>query len=114
MAHSGLDHRRAREGQVAIALAAVAWSTAGLAQRQLDATPVTQVAGRAGFAAVALFALVLATERRRTLRAFAAMGRWGLAMTVFLGLSSGVFLLSLSYTTVANVLFMQAAVRSST
>ena len=30
-------------------------------------------------------------------------------MTVFLGLSSGVFLLSLNYTTVANVLFMQAA-----
>jgi len=106
---SGLDQRRAREGQVAIALAAVAWSTAGLAQRQLDATPVTQVAGRAGFAALALFALVLATERRRTVRAFAAMGRWGLAMTVFLGLSSGVFLLSLNYTTVANVLFMQAA-----
>ena len=37
------------------------------------------------------------------------MGRWGLAMTVFLGLSSGIFLLSLNYTTVANVLFMQAA-----
>jgi drug/metabolite transporter (DMT)-like permease len=37
------------------------------------------------------------------------MGRWGLAMTVFLAISSGVFLLSLNYTTVANVLFMQAA-----
>ena len=37
------------------------------------------------------------------------MGRWGLAMTLFLGISSGVFLLSLNYTTVANVLFMQAA-----
>jgi drug/metabolite transporter (DMT)-like permease len=106
---SGLDQRRAREGQLAIALAAVAWSTAGLAQRQLDATPVTQVAGRAVFAALALFVLVLATERRRTRRAFLTMGRWGLAMTVFLALSSGVFLLSLNYTTVANVLFMQAA-----
>jgi drug/metabolite transporter (DMT)-like permease len=105
----GLDRRREREGQLAIALAAVAWSTAGLAQRQLDATPVTQVAGRAAFAALALFALVLATERSRTLRAFAEMGRSGLAMTIFLALSSGVFLLSLNYTTVANVLFMQAA-----
>jgi drug/metabolite transporter (DMT)-like permease len=106
---SGLEQRRAREGQLAIALAAVAWSTAGLAQRQLDATPVTQVAGRAAFAALALFVLLLVTERGRPLRAFAAMGRWGLAMTVFLGISSGVFLLSLNYTTVANVLFMQAA-----
>ncbi|HEY1316783.1 MAG TPA: DMT family transporter [Gaiella sp.] len=109
MTRSGLEQRRAREGQLAIALAAVAWSTAGLAQRQLDATPVTQVAGRAAFAALALFALVLATERSRTIRSFAAMGRWGIAMTVFLGLSSGVFLLSLNYTSVANVLFMQAA-----
>ena len=106
---AGLEQRRAREGQLAIALAAIAWSTAGLAQRQLDSTPVTQVAGRASFAALALFALVLVTERSRTLRAFVEMGRWGIAMTVFLALSSGVFLLSLNYTTVANVLFMQAA-----
>jgi drug/metabolite transporter (DMT)-like permease len=106
---SGLEQRRAREGQLAIALAATAWSTAGLAQRQLDATPVTQVAGRAAFAAVALFALVLVTQRSRTPRAFAEMGRWGIAMTLFLAISSGVFLLSLNYTSVANVLFMQAA-----
>src|SRR6476469_7820558 len=104
MTRSGLEQRRAREGQLAIALAAIAWSTAGLAQRQLDATPVTQVLGRAAFAA-----LVLATERKGALRAFRAMGRSGLAMTVFLAISSGVFLLSLNYTTVANVLFMQAA-----
>jgi drug/metabolite transporter (DMT)-like permease len=107
--HQGLEQRRAREGQLAIVLAAIAWSTAGLAQRQLDATPLTQVAGRAAFAAIALFALVLVTERSRTLRAFAEMGRWGIAMTLFLAVSSGVFLLSLNYTSVANVLFMQAA-----
>jgi len=52
---------------------------------------------------------VLATERAGAFRAFREMGRSGLAMTVFLALSSGVFLLSLNYTTVANVLFMQAA-----
>ena len=109
MTPKGLEQRRAREGQLAIVLAAIAWSTAGLAQRPLDATPVTQVAGRAAFAAVALFALVLVTERSRTRRAFAEMGRWGIAMTLFLGISSGVFLLSLNYTSVANVLFMQAA-----
>jgi len=106
---SGLERRRAREGQLAILGAAVAWSTAGLAQRELDADPATQVAGRSVFAAIALFALVLATERRGTLHAFRSMGRWGLAMAVFLAISSGTFLLALNYTTVANVLFMQAA-----
>ena len=106
---SGLDRRRAREGQLAILVAAVAWSTAGLAQRELDASPATQVAGRAVFAGLALFALVVATERRGTLAAFRSMGRSGLAMAVFLAISSGAFLLALNSTSVANVLFMQAA-----
>lgn len=105
----GLERRRAREGQLAILGAAVAWSTAGLAQRELDATAATQVAGRAAFAAVTLFLLVVATERRGTFRAFRRMGRSGLAMAVFIAISSGAFLLALNYTTVANVLFMQAA-----
>ena len=108
-ASAGPERRRAREGRLAILLAAVAWSTAGLAQRSLEATAVTQVAGRAFFAALALFALVLAMERRGTVRAFLGMGRSGLAMTVFLAISSGAFLLALNHTSVANVLFMQAA-----
>ena len=106
---AGLDRRGARQGQLASHVAAVAWSTAGLAQRGLDASPATQVAGRATFAALALLALVVATERRRTMTAFRAMGRSGLAMAVFLAISSGSFLLALNHTTVANVLFMQAA-----
>ena len=108
-ASAGPERRRAREGRLAILLAAVAWSTAGLGQRGLDASAVTQVAGRAFFAALALLALVLAMERRGTLRAFLGMGRSGLAMTVFLAISSGAFLLALNHTSVANVLFMQAA-----
>ncbi len=106
---AGHDRRRARQGQLAILVAAVAWSTAGLAQRGLDASPATQVAGRSAFAAVALLALVVATERRRTLAALRSMGRSGLALAVFLAISSGTFLLALNHTTVANVLFMQAA-----
>ncbi len=105
----GLERRRARQGQLAILVAAVAWSTAGLAQRELDASPATQVAGRAVFAALALFALVVVMERRGTVAAFRSMGRSGVAMAVFLAISSGTFLLALNHTTVANVLFMQAA-----
>jgi drug/metabolite transporter (DMT)-like permease len=108
-ASAGPERRRAREGRLAILLAAVAWSTAGLGQRGLDASAVTQVAGRAFFAALALLALVLAMERRGTMRAFLGMGRSGLAMTLFLAISSGAFLLALNHTSVANVLFMQAA-----
>jgi len=107
---TGAEERsRARRGQLAILLAAVAWSTAGLGQRELDASPATQVAGRAAFAALALLALVLATERRGTVAAFRSMGRWGVALAVALGISSGGFLFALNYTTVANLLFMQAA-----
>lgn len=108
-ASAGPERRRVREGRLAILLAAVAWSTAGLGQRELDANAATQVAGRAAFAALALFVIVVVTERDGTFRAFRRMGRSGLALAVFMAVSSGAFLLALNYTTVANVLFMQAA-----
>lgn len=98
-----------RRGRLTILAAAIVWSLAGLGQRDLDAEPATQVAGRAAFAAVALLLLVLATERRRTVTAFRSMGRSGAALTVAMAVSSGVFLLALNHSTVANVLFMQAA-----
>ena len=101
--------RRTRQGQLAILAAAIAWSLAGLGQRDLDATAATQVAGRAAFAALTLLALALATERAGTIAAFRSMGRWGAALAVSMGISSGSFLFALSYTTVANILFMQAA-----
>lgn len=90
-------------------VAAVAWSTAGLAQRELDATPATQVAGRAIFAFLALLVVVVLTERSRTLESLRSLGRDGVALAVFLAISSGTFLLALNYTSVANVLFFQAA-----
>jgi len=109
MTDSTLGQRADRDGRLAILLAALAWSTAGLAQRGLDASAATQVAGRAVFATLALLLVVVLAERRRTVEAFRTMGRWGLAMAVFLAVSSGAFLLALNYATVANVLFMQAA-----
>jgi drug/metabolite transporter (DMT)-like permease len=84
------------------------WSTAGVAQRALDAGPATQVADRAVFSTLTLLALVLATERGSTTRAFRSIGRWGLVAAILWGIASSAFILSLNYTTVANVLFMQA------
>jgi drug/metabolite transporter (DMT)-like permease len=78
-------------------------------QRELHAGPATQVADRAVFAALTILAWVVAVERGATLHAFRAIGRWGVAAIVPWALAASLFILSLNYTTVANVLFMQAA-----
>lgn len=100
------DNRR--RGQAFIALAAVAWSTAGVLQRELSVGAATQVAGRACFAVLALFVFVAVSERGGTLRAFRRMGRAGLAVAGLTAIASSSFILALNHTTVADVLFMQA------
>ena len=100
--------RRTRNGRIAILGAAVAWSTAGLGQHALDATPATQIAGRAFFAFLFLLGVVVFTERGRTISSLQSLGISGVVVTVALSISSGTFLLALNYTSVANVLFFQA------
>ena len=95
-------------GQLAIVVAALAWSTAGLLQRGLDVAPGTQVAGRAAFAAVALLGLVWLLERGRMWTAFRSMGRAEAGFAACTAVASGTFMLALNYTTVANLIFMQA------
>jgi drug/metabolite transporter (DMT)-like permease len=95
-------------GQLAVALAAVAWSTAGVLQRQLSVGVATQVAGRALFAAVALAAYVAVSERGRVLEACRSVGRAGLGFAVCLAVSSGCFIVALNHASVAQVLFIQA------
>ena len=97
-----------QRGRLFVALAAVAWSTAGLLQRELSVDTATQTGGRALFAALALFAYVALTERRNTLRAFVAIGRSGIVVAVLVAISSASFFIALNHTSVANVLFMQA------
>ncbi len=97
-----------RRGQVYVALAALAWSTAGVLQRELSVSTATQVAGRAFVATFALFAFVWFSNRGRTVRAFASIGRAELGVAVCTAVASGTFIVALNHTTVANVLFMQA------
>jgi drug/metabolite transporter (DMT)-like permease len=99
------EHRR---GRLFVALAAVAWSSAGLLQRELTLDLPTQLAGRAVFAVAGLFAFVAIAERGGVVRAFRAIGRGGLAVAALLALSSVSFITALNYASVANVLFMQA------
>jgi drug/metabolite transporter (DMT)-like permease len=100
--------RQHRRGRLYVALAAVAWSTAGLLQRKLTVDVGTQLAGRALFAVLGLLVFVAVAERGRVLRAFRAIGRGGIAVTVLMAVPSGAFIAALNYTSVANVLFMQA------
>lgn len=97
-----------RRGRAYVALAAVAWSTAGLLQRELSVGVGTQLAGRALFAMVGLLAYVALTERRRTWRAFRAIGMGGAGVVALLAISSASFFIALNHAPVANVLFMQA------
>ena len=101
-----MDERR--RGRLLVGLAAIAWSTAGLLQRELSVDTATQTGGRALFAAAGLLVYVIATERRGTLRAFRAMGTGGLTVIALLALSSASFFIALIHASVADVLFMQA------
>ena len=105
-----LDPRNAsrRRGQVYIALAAVAWSTAGVLQRQLSVDTATQVGGRAVFAALALLGYVAVAERGGVARAWRSIGIAGFGLAVCLAAASCAFILALNETTVARVLFIQA------
>jgi drug/metabolite transporter (DMT)-like permease len=97
-----------RRGQTYIVLAALAWSTAGVLQRELSVGTATQVAGRAVFASLALLGFVAVTRRQGVIRPFVTMGRAELAVAVCTGVASGSFIVALNHTTVANVIFMQA------
>ena len=100
--------RHRRRGQIYVALAAVAWSTAGVLQRQLTLDTATQVFGRAMFAAGALLAYVAVVERGRVVHAFRSVGFAGIAMALSVATASGSFIAALNHTSVARVLFFLA------
>jgi drug/metabolite transporter (DMT)-like permease len=100
--------RRQRRGQIYVALAAVAWSTAGVLQRQLTLDTSTQVFGRAVFAGLALLGYVAVVERGRVARAFRSIGVAGVAVALCVATASGSFIAALNHTSVARVLFILA------
>jgi drug/metabolite transporter (DMT)-like permease len=100
--------RSHRRGQVYVALAALAWSSAGVLQRGLSVSAATQVAVRAAFAGVALLAWVAFSERGRVVEACRSVGGAGVAFAACVAVASGSFIVALNHTTVAHVLFIQA------
>jgi drug/metabolite transporter (DMT)-like permease len=102
-------HGTRRRGQLFVVLAAIAWSSAGVVQRELSVDTATQLAGRAVFAGLALALFVAILSRGRLIAAFRAIGVAGLAVAATTAVASGMFIVALNHATVANVLFMQAA-----
>jgi drug/metabolite transporter (DMT)-like permease len=96
-------------GRLYIVLAALAWSSAGVLQRALSVDLATQLAGRALFATLGLLGFVALSERGGARAAFARMGRAEIGFAVSTAISSASFIVALNHTTVANVLFLQAA-----
>jgi drug/metabolite transporter (DMT)-like permease len=99
------EHRR---GQIYVALAALAWSSAGVLQRGLQVDAATQVALRAAFAFGAILVYVAVTERGRFLAACRSVGVAGVGFAVAIASASASFIVALNHTTVAHVLFIQA------
>lgn len=100
-----------RRGQFFVALAAVAWSFAGVLQRGLKLDIPTQAASRSGVAFVALSVVVFLEARRtnQTIVAFVRAPGWpGALMAVCSGGASACFIFALNRTSVASVLFIQA------
>src|SRR5215216_1018463 len=102
------DAATQRRGQAYVALAALAWSTAGVLQRGLEVNAATQVAIRAAFAGVALLAWVAISERGRVIEACRSVGLAGVGFAVCIASASACFIVALNHTTVAHVLFIQA------
>ncbi|HET6172272.1 MAG TPA: DMT family transporter [Gaiellales bacterium] len=98
----------ARRGQLLVAAAAVAWSTAGPVQRAVDASAPTQAAVRAGVAVVALTVYLGIRRRGGTFAAFRSVGRAGIGVAIALAFASCSFILALADTSVAHVLLFQA------
>jgi drug/metabolite transporter (DMT)-like permease len=102
------DAQTQRRGRILVALAAVAWSTAGVLQRQLTLDTPTQVFGRAVFAGVALLVYVAVVERGRVAPAFRSVGLAGVAVAVCVAAASACFIGALNHDSVARVLFILA------
>jgi drug/metabolite transporter (DMT)-like permease len=104
--------RDERIGFLLVFLSALFWSFGGAIARFIDATDSwTVVFWRSFWAAAFLLGFMLWRDGGRgTLQLFRGMGLPGLAVAVCFATASSSFVVALAYTTVANILLMQAGV----
>jgi drug/metabolite transporter (DMT)-like permease len=100
-----------RLGVFLVAGAAIAWSFGGTIARFIDAPDAWAVVfWRSLFASSFLLLFMLWRDGpRATLQMFRAMGWPGLGVACCFGIASSSFVVALQYTTVANILLIQAA-----
>lgn len=99
-----------RVGFLLVFLAALCWSLGGMIARYVDAADSwTVVFWRSFWAASFLIAFMVWRDGLRgTVRLFRAMGLPGLCVAGCFAIATSSFVIALSYTTVANILLMQA------
>jgi drug/metabolite transporter (DMT)-like permease len=105
--HSDQVISRRRAGQLYVAAGAIAWSSAGVLQRELHVDVGTQIAGRSLFGMLTLLAFILVLHARGT-SPLRRLDRWDLALALCLCVASAAFIVALNHTSVANVLIFQA------
>ena len=104
--------RDERIGFLLVCLSAIVWSFGGAIARFIDATDSwTVVFWRSIWAAAFLIAFMVWRDGwRGTLKLITGMGLPGIAVAVCFAIASTSFVVALAYTTVANILLMQAGV----
>jgi drug/metabolite transporter (DMT)-like permease len=111
-AHHGADQESHPLGTWLVFASAFVWSLGGILARLAEVeNPWTTIFWRAGTATLFLLAFMLFRDGRAgTLALFARMGPAGLAVALCIAIASTAFVVALQFTTVANVLLMQAGV----
>jgi len=111
----GAESGRAGEGRLGmllVFLSALAWSFGGMVARFVEVEDGwTMVFWRSVWASVFLLAYMLWRDGLRgTIELFRAMGLPGVAVSLCFTISSVAFVIALGYTTVANIVLVQAGV----
>lgn len=99
------QHRR---GLLLVAGAAIVWSAGGLLARMIETDPWTKLFWRSLFACVFLLAYAWYRNRGRLVATFRELGWPGVVLGLCFATASTAFIVGLSYTTVANIMFVQA------
>ncbi len=110
---TSIDHASSRRrGILLVAGSAVVWSFGGAIARFLEVDDSwTVVFWRSLFAAIFLLGFMLWRDGPRgTIALFKGMGLAGLGVALCFAIASSSFVVALAYTTVANILLMQAGV----
>lgn len=102
-------HAHRRTGIALVAAAAIVWSTGGLLGRMVETDPSTKLFLRSGFAFIALLIYVAIRHRGQVIKAFCDLGWAGIVVGCCFATASSCFIFALERTTVANILFIQAA-----